>query len=547
MNAIKSYLDNMFRNLPNTEEVRRAKSELLQMMEDKYEELIADGKSENEAVGIVISEFGNLDELAESLGITEAVTENPDGEKPMLPMERVKAYLNMMSKFSIFMPLGVALCIFSTAMNMLTDLFSLKIALVGIGGMFSLVGVAVVLFVLCGIQRGKFKDIKNKECSLSIESAEYVRNERKGYKSTYSLLASLGIMLCILSVTCPMIFNKLPYLRNEIGTILFFLFIALGVFLIMVPNVRMNAYDRLLELNESGKMSESFVPKEDRKVNKAPIIIASIAVVIIAAVTFTVNAVLPFLGVLVKEKTGETIVVNYDLFGENVNMSGDLNGDIDSVNIKLDVCSVDISTADGSGIVGLDYSGDEKLEPEVELKDGKLFITQKHNGTIKLVGNIASPKLTLVLGSDVKLDELVLDIDAGDVKISDITIDSLSGDFDAGSIEIKKCLIGKLEIDADAGNIEIDDSDINDLMVEADAGNVEINGTTFTNVEANVSLGNIEIHDVENLADYDIDCETDAGMVQVGDFSKGTSCKTRGNGAGSIRAEVSLGNIEIEG
>ena len=75
MNAIRNYLDNMFRNLPNTEEVRRAKTELLEMMEDKYEELIKEGKTENEAVGIVISEFGNLDELAESLGISEAVAE----------------------------------------------------------------------------------------------------------------------------------------------------------------------------------------------------------------------------------------------------------------------------------------------------------------------------------------------------------------------------------------------------------------------------------------------------------------------------------------
>lgn len=39
------------------------------MMEDKYNELISDGKSDNEAIGIVISEFGNLDELADSLGI----------------------------------------------------------------------------------------------------------------------------------------------------------------------------------------------------------------------------------------------------------------------------------------------------------------------------------------------------------------------------------------------------------------------------------------------------------------------------------------------
>ena len=71
METIKNYLDTMFANLPNTNEVHKAKSELYQMMEDKYTELIAEGKSENEAVGTVISEFGNLEELAEELNITE--------------------------------------------------------------------------------------------------------------------------------------------------------------------------------------------------------------------------------------------------------------------------------------------------------------------------------------------------------------------------------------------------------------------------------------------------------------------------------------------
>ena len=42
-------------------------------MEDKYNELISEGKSDNEAIGIVISEFGNLDELADSLGIKSFV------------------------------------------------------------------------------------------------------------------------------------------------------------------------------------------------------------------------------------------------------------------------------------------------------------------------------------------------------------------------------------------------------------------------------------------------------------------------------------------
>jgi hypothetical protein len=62
MNTIRNYLDNMFLGLPDTEEVIRAKKELLTMMEDKYNELKDSGKAENEAIGIVISEFGNLDE-----------------------------------------------------------------------------------------------------------------------------------------------------------------------------------------------------------------------------------------------------------------------------------------------------------------------------------------------------------------------------------------------------------------------------------------------------------------------------------------------------
>ena len=73
MEALKDFLENMFRGVEETDEVLRAKAELLQMMEDKYEQLLADGKNENEAVGEVISEFGNFQEIADELGIGDAV------------------------------------------------------------------------------------------------------------------------------------------------------------------------------------------------------------------------------------------------------------------------------------------------------------------------------------------------------------------------------------------------------------------------------------------------------------------------------------------
>lgn len=77
METIKSYLETMFANMPNTPEVLRAKQELWGMMEDKYNELISEGLSENEAVGTVISEFGNLDELSETLGLNRQQYNTP--------------------------------------------------------------------------------------------------------------------------------------------------------------------------------------------------------------------------------------------------------------------------------------------------------------------------------------------------------------------------------------------------------------------------------------------------------------------------------------
>ena len=198
MNTIRNYLDNMFRNLPNTEAVRKAKTELLQMMEDKYEELIREGKTENEAIGIVISEFGNLEELAESLGIGEQVTESADESKPILSIDRIKSYLSMINSRALLIPIGVALCICSVASPILEEALPFDMEIMGAGGMFTMIAVAVVLFVLAGIKGKEYVEVRRKECSLSVEGAEYVRNERSSFKSSYGMLTSIGIGLCIL-------------------------------------------------------------------------------------------------------------------------------------------------------------------------------------------------------------------------------------------------------------------------------------------------------------------------------------------------------------
>ena len=69
MDAIDTFLDAMFAPYPATPRLLEAKAELRTMMEDAYSDAISRGRTHNEAVGQVITDFGNLEELAPTLGI----------------------------------------------------------------------------------------------------------------------------------------------------------------------------------------------------------------------------------------------------------------------------------------------------------------------------------------------------------------------------------------------------------------------------------------------------------------------------------------------
>ena len=86
------------------------------MRDDIFSELKNEGKSENEAVGTVIAEFGNLDELAEDLGIKQFVHQPRQEQTPnavSLSMEDVRQFLREHSRHSYLVALSVFLFILS--------------------------------------------------------------------------------------------------------------------------------------------------------------------------------------------------------------------------------------------------------------------------------------------------------------------------------------------------------------------------------------------------------------------------------------------------
>lgn len=111
MKTILNYIDTMFAGVPVTADTNRLREDITANMTDKFDELIKDGKSNNEAVGTVISEFGNIDEVLAEMGIERV------GSKEKKPFSPVNAYVGRNLPALILRPLA-AVCLMFVIMHL---------------------------------------------------------------------------------------------------------------------------------------------------------------------------------------------------------------------------------------------------------------------------------------------------------------------------------------------------------------------------------------------------------------------------------------------
>jgi DUF4097 and DUF4098 domain-containing protein YvlB len=235
-----------------------------------------------------------------------------------------------------------------------------------------------------------------------------------------------------------------------------------------------------------------------------------------------------------------------ETMGTTYNLSEGKTNNISSIKLDLSACSVVFEQAEGSGLVDVQYSGTKSLKPDVKFENGKLTATQSNTFNLGLK-SINAPRLVIKLGKDVKLDNLEMKINAGDINMKGVTADYLFGKFNAGNVNIANCNIRKGDIDADAGNIQISDSDMKIVKIDTDAGNIDIRKTTsLEKIDIKTDFGSVNIDDLGDLDKYDIECKVDAGMVSVGGASDGRKYSSKGSGNYSIKVKVDAGNIEID-
>ena len=153
MDLIKSYIEALFGGLPKTKEVIEMKLNMLEHLEEKYEILLQEGKSEHEAVGIVLSGVGSVEDLKEELGIRDEIV--PEQVTEGLKKE----YFDFKRKQGLFTAIAIALFILAPVMVILLDQTGVRG--LPIAAFFLCIAAGVALLIYFGIQDDKFKDALN--------------------------------------------------------------------------------------------------------------------------------------------------------------------------------------------------------------------------------------------------------------------------------------------------------------------------------------------------------------------------------------------------
>lgn len=281
MNTIRTFLENMFSTLPKTDAILKAKQDLYQMMIEKYDDYKKDGKTENEAVGLVISEFGNIDELLDELGITVEklnikYINKRDSE---LVMDTYK-------KHSKRIALGVLLILLGVSLAVIGDPIALLIGIEDYANLLRLIFVfiflipSIGLFIAAGLDFSVYNPLFEGEYELENEVSYQIENDVKNYQRTYNMGIMTGVLIII---TSAILFIGAAFIEDfsEYMVSSGVLLIAFGVYLIISKGVVMGGYSKLLKRG-------SHKP-EMRKAEKVTDMIAGIVFPLAAAIYLLVS------------------------------------------------------------------------------------------------------------------------------------------------------------------------------------------------------------------------------------------------------------------
>ena len=186
----------------------------------------------------------------------------PQAPVHRITLEQANIYLDTVKSVAGTIALGVALCILSpTALIYLGALsdaeggFAIPENLaggVGIIVMLALVAAAVAIFLFFGSRLSPYEHLDSQPVELAYGVDGVVQKRQAQYHPTHLMLLVAGITLCILSLVPLMVAAAVDEdgMGVIVGLILLFVFVAVGVFLLVRTCIIAGSFQRLLETGD---------------------------------------------------------------------------------------------------------------------------------------------------------------------------------------------------------------------------------------------------------------------------------------------------------
>ena len=280
METIKNYVENMFMSLPKTEEIQKLKLDILSNMEDKYTELRNKGKSENEAIGIVISEFGNIEELLNELGINEV-----DTALPTVTWEEANNFINTQKIASKLIGIAVFLCIFAASIFFLIHQLNedgyLPFKSEDTGSVLSfiplliLIAIGVGFFIYADTKTSKYKYLDNEfELPTSVKIRLEKMYEANIPRNTISVI--IGVAMCIIAPIPLFVSSSFGDNYSTYGLSFLLVIIGIGVFILIYYGSTKESLSKLLKIDSYARNKTD----ENKVIGAVASVVWPIAVVI---------------------------------------------------------------------------------------------------------------------------------------------------------------------------------------------------------------------------------------------------------------------------
>ncbi|MBQ8352016.1 MAG: helix-turn-helix transcriptional regulator [Clostridia bacterium] len=187
--------------------------------------------------------------------------ESDDAQNRSVSAEDANRYLDLSTRLSVRIALGVALCILSPVLLIL--LMGLADAGIwgvtepiavaaGLTALLGLIGVALALFIPAGIRLSEYDYLEKESFSLAYGVCGIVEKRKQAYAKRFRLLLVFGILMCVLC-SLPLIivsvFEAAPLVIMSCVCALLAI-CALGVFMIVCAGCVNSGFEKLLQTGD---------------------------------------------------------------------------------------------------------------------------------------------------------------------------------------------------------------------------------------------------------------------------------------------------------